>query len=67
MRKDKKVCRICGKEIETRKHVMTICITRRTDKPIERAKKKEGITIEWIRKVIEKRTCGELLKIKHSV
>lgn len=33
---------------------MTICITR-TNKPIERAKKKEGITIEWTRKVIEKR------------
>lgn len=54
MGKDKKVCRICGKEIEIRKYVMTICITR-TDKPIERAKKKEGITIEWARKVIEKR------------
>lgn len=54
MGKDKKVCRICGKEIEIREHVMTICITR-TDKPIERAKKKEGITIEWARKVIEKR------------
>lgn len=40
--------------IETREHVVTICITR-TDKPMERVKKKEGITIEWIRKVIEKR------------
>lgn len=54
MGKDKKVCRICGKGIETREHVMTICITR-TDKPIERAKKKEEITIEWIRKVTENR------------